>query len=52
MKEKDTMIIRKEWLKEVLNILEILEEKAETNGESGIMCEMLKTLKANIEFKE
>lgn len=52
MKEKDTMIIRKEWLKEVLNTLEILEEKAETNGESGIMYEMLKTLKANIEFKE
>ena len=52
MKEKDTMIIRKEWLNEVLNTLEILEEKAETNGESGVMCEILKTLKTNIEFKE
>ena len=52
MKEKDTMIIRKEWLNEVLNTLEILEEKAETNGESRVMCEILKTLKTNIEFKE
>lgn len=52
MKKKDTMIIRKEWLNEVLNTLEILEEKAETNGESRIMCEILKILKTNIEFKE
>lgn len=51
MKKKDTMKMRREWLNEVLDTLEILEEKAETNGESRLMYEMLKTLKANTEIK-
>ena len=51
MKKKDTMTIRREWLNEVLDALEMLEEKAETNGESGLMYEMIKTLKANTEIK-
>ena len=51
MKKKDTMTIRKEWLNEVLDALEMLEEKAETNGESGLMYEIIKTLKANTEIK-
>lgn len=52
MKKKDTMTIRREWLNEVLDTLEMLEEKAETNGESRLMYEMLKTLKRNTEIKE
>ena len=51
MKKKDTMTIRRKWLNKVLDALEMLEEKAETNGESGLMYEMLKTLKANTEIK-
>lgn len=52
MKKKDTMTIRREWLNEVLDRLEMLERKAETNGESRLMCEMLITLKDNLEIKK
>ena len=51
MKKKDTMTIREEWLMEVFNTLEELERKAETNGESKIMYEMLKAVEANIEIE-
>ena len=51
MKKKDTMTIREEWLMEVLDTLEMLEDKAETNGESKIMYEMMKAIEENIEIK-
>ncbi len=51
MKKKDTMEIREEWIMEVLDTLEMLERKAETNGESKIMYEMLKALKENVEIE-
>lgn len=50
MKKKDTMEIREEWLMEVLDTLEMLEDKAETNGESKVMYTMIKTLKDNLEI--
>jgi hypothetical protein len=50
MKKKDTMTIREEWLMEVLDTLEMLEDKAETNGESKVMFEMIKTLRDNLEI--
>ncbi len=52
MKKKDTMEIRETWLNEVLDTLVELERKAETNGESKIMYEMLQALRANIEIEE
>jgi hypothetical protein len=52
MKKKDTMTIRREWLNEVLDTLEMLEEKAETNGESRLMYEIMKVIKENIEIRE
>ena len=52
MKKKDTMEIREEWLMEVLDTLEMLEDKAETNGESKVMYEMIRTLKDNLEIGE
>ena len=52
MKKKDTMAIREEWLMEVLDTLEMLENKAETNGESKVMYEMIRTLKDNLEIEE
>lgn len=50
MKKKDTMVIREEWIMEVLDTMEMLERKAETNGESKIMYEMMKALKENVEI--
>lgn len=52
MKKKDTMTIRREWLNEIINTLEELEGKAETNGESKLMYEIMKVVKENIEIKE
>lgn len=52
MKKKDTMKMRREWVNEVLDTLNDLEEKAETNGESGLMWEILKTVRDNIEIEE
>ena len=52
MKKRDTMEIREEWLMEVLDTLEMLEDKAETNGESKVMYEMIRTLKDNLEIGE
>ena len=52
MKKKDTMKIRKEWLNEVINTLGELEGNAETNGESKLMYEMMKTLKENIDIEQ
>ena len=51
MKKKDTMEIRGEWIVEVLDALEMLERKAETNGESKIMYEMMKALGENVEIE-
>lgn len=51
MKKKDTMTIRREWLNEVLDTLEMLERKAETNGESKIMYKMMKALEENVEIE-
>ena len=45
------MKIRKEWLNEVINTLGELEGNAETNGESKLMYEMMKTLKENIDIE-
>jgi hypothetical protein len=50
--KKDTMKMRKEWVNEVLDALDDLEEKAETNGESALMWEILKTVRENIEIGE
>lgn len=50
--KKDTMTIREEWLVEVLDTLEMLEDKAETNGESKVMYAMIRTLKENLEIGE
>ena len=52
MKKKDTMEIREEWLMEVLDTLEMLEDKAETNGESKVMYAMIRALKDNLEIGE
>ena len=52
MKKKDTMKLRKEWVNEVLDALDDLEERAETNGESALMWEILKTVRENIEIGE
>jgi hypothetical protein len=52
MKKKDTMKMRREWVNEVLDTLNDLEEKAETNGESALMWEILKTVRENIEIEE
>lgn len=52
MKKKDTMKMRREWVNEVLDTLDDLEEKAETNGESRLMYEIMKVVKENIEIKE
>ena len=52
MKKKDTMKMRREWVNEVLDTLDDLEEKAETNGESALMWEILKTVRENIEIQE
>ena len=52
MKKKDTMKMRREWVDEVLDALDELEEKAETNGESCLMWEILKTVRDNIEIIE
>jgi hypothetical protein len=50
--KKNTMKMRREWINEVLDTLNDLEEKAETNGESGLMWEILKTVRDNIEIEE
>ena len=50
--KKDTMKMRKECVNEVLDALDDLEEKAETNGESALMWEILKTVRENIELAE
>jgi hypothetical protein len=50
--KKDTMTIREEWLVEVLDTLEMLEDKAETNGESKVMYAMIRALKDNLEIGE
>ena len=50
--KKDTMKMRKEWVNEVLDVLNDREEKAETNGESALMWEILKTVRENIEIEE
>lgn len=52
MKKRDTMKMRREWVNEVLDVLDDLEEKAETKGESALMWEILKTVRENIEFEE
>lgn len=52
MKKKNTMKMRREWVNEVLDTLNDLEEKAETNGESALMWEILKTVRENIEIGE
>ena len=52
MKKKDTMKMRREWVNEVLDALDDLEERAETNGESALMWEILKTVRENIEIGE
>jgi hypothetical protein len=51
MKKKDTMEIREEWIMEVFDALEMLERKAETNGESKIMYEMMKAIEENVEIE-
>ena len=52
MKKKDTMKMRREWVNEVLDALDDLEERAETNGESALMWEILKTVRENIEIEQ
>jgi hypothetical protein len=51
MKKKDTMEIREEWIIEVFDALEMLERKAETNGESKIMYAMMKAIEENVEIE-
>lgn len=50
--KKDTMIIREEWLLEVLDTLEMLESKTETKGESKVVYEMAKALRDIVEIGE
>lgn len=52
MKKKDTMKMRREWINEVFDALDDLEEKAETNGESALMWILLNTVRENIEIQE
>lgn len=51
MKKKDTMTVRKEWIFELLDTLEMMKDKAETNGESKVLHEMVKTLRDVIEIE-
>lgn len=50
--KKDTMKMRKEWVDEMFDALDNLEEKAETNGESDLIWELLKMVRDNIEIEE
>lgn len=50
--KKDTMTIRDEWFIEVLDTLTMLEDKAETNGESKVVYEMAKALRDIVEIGE
>lgn len=52
MKKEDTMIIRREWLNEVINTLGELEGNAKTNGESKLMYEIMKVVEKNIEIEK
>lgn len=45
MKKKDTMTVRKEWVFELLDTLEMMKDKAETSGEDKVLHEMVKTFK-------
>lgn len=50
--KKDTMKMRREWVNEVFDTLDNLEEKAETNGESDLIWELLKIVRDNIEIED
>ena len=50
--KKDTMKMRREWVNELLNILDDFETKAETDGESDLMWEVLKIVRYSIDIEE
>lgn len=46
------MKMRREWVDEMLDTLNDLEEKAETDSESDLMWEVLKMVRESIEIQE
>lgn len=49
---KDTMEIRGEFINEVLDYLEHLMARTETEGEEKLLYEMILTMKENLEFTD
>ena len=50
--KKDTIKMRREWVDELLDVLDDLEVKAETDGESDLIWEVLKTVRYSIDIEE
>lgn len=50
--KKDTTKMRREWVDELLDVLDDLETKAETDGESDLIWEVLKTVRYSIDIEE
>jgi hypothetical protein len=46
------MTIRKEFVNEIINTMEELSKKAETNGEYKLLCKMMKTMKKSLQWNE
>lgn len=46
------MKIRKEFVNEVIDTMEALGAKAETNGESALLYEMMKTMRKSLQWNE
>jgi hypothetical protein len=46
------MKIRKEFVNEVIDTMETLGARAETNGESALLYEMMKTMRKSLQWNE
>ena len=46
------MKIRKEFVNEVIDSMEALGAKAETNGESALLYRMMKTMRKSLQWNE
>jgi hypothetical protein len=46
------MTIRKEFVNEIINTMEELSKKAETNGEYKLLCKMMKTMRKSLQWNE
>ena len=45
-------VIRKEFLTELLDVLDMMNDKAETHGEFELLYQLVSTLNENIEFTD